>query len=126
MLIKSKKGPYLFTGCTHTGFFKILEEAKQVAGENIFFHTGGTQLNQAFKHKIQSHVGKLKSLNVTQVSPSHCSAADRVQKPFKMVFGTNYLASKSSSLSAFKVNGGAKKEITRGEIPDASTHGNPS
>ena len=94
LLVKTKKGPYLLTACTHTGFFSILEEAKRVAGENIFFHTGGTQLNRASERKIQSHVGKLKSLTVTQISPSHCSAADRVQKPFKMVFGTNYLASR--------------------------------
>lgn len=94
LLIKTKKGPYLLTACTHTGFFKILEEAKRVAGENIFFHTGGTQLNGASRSKIETHVGKLKTLNVTQISPSHCSSADRVQKSFKMVFGTNYLASR--------------------------------
>lgn len=94
LLIKTKKGPYLLTACTHTGFFNILEEAKRVAGETIFLHTGGTQLNQASESTIQSHVGKLKTLNVTRVSPSHCSAADHVQEPFKKVFGANYLASR--------------------------------
>ena len=94
LLLKTGRGPYLLTGCTHTGFFSILEEAKRVAGESIFFQTGGSQLNHASESTIQAYARKIKTLNVTRVSPSHCSAAARVQKPFKMVFGANYIGSR--------------------------------
>jgi metal-dependent hydrolase (beta-lactamase superfamily II) len=65
-----------------------------VTGQNIFFHSGGTHLQNASEKKITATVEKLKALNVTQVSPSHCSAANRVQKTFKVVYGTNYIASR--------------------------------
>ncbi len=94
LLIKTKKGPYVFNACSHTGFATILEEAKRVTGQNIFFHSGGTHLQYASEKKITATVEKLKALNVTQVSPSHCSGADRVQKAFKVVYGTNYIASR--------------------------------
>ena len=93
LLIKTKKGPYVLNGCSHTGFDTILEESKRVAEQNIFFHSGGTSLNRASETKIRATVKKIKALRVTQVSPSHCSVGDRVQKPFKEIYGTNYIPS---------------------------------
>lgn len=93
LLIKTKKGPYVLNACSHTGIATILEESKRVAGQNIFFHSGGTQLNYTVETKIKATVKKIKALRVTQVSPSHCSVGDRVQKPFEEIYGTNYIPS---------------------------------
>lgn len=93
LLIKTKKGPYVLNACSHTGIAMILEESKRVAGQNIFFHSGGTQLNYTVETKIKATVKKIKALRVTQVSPSHCSVGDRVQKPFEEIYGTNYIPS---------------------------------
>lgn len=94
LLIKTNKGPYVFNACSHTGITKILEKSKRVAGQDIYFHSGGTQLNRAInKLTIQETVNKIKAQRVSQVSPSHCSTADRVREIYKEIFNTNYIGS---------------------------------
>jgi len=94
LLIKTNKGPYVFSACSHTGITKILENSKRVAGQDIYFHSGGTQLNMT-KNKltIQKTVNKIKAQKVSQVSPSHCSTADHVLESYKEIFNTNYIGS---------------------------------
>ena len=94
LLIKTNKGPYVFNACSHTGISKILEKAKRVAGQDIYFHSGGTQLNMT-KNKltIRKTVNKIKAQGVSQVSPSHCSTADHVLESYKEIFNTNYIGS---------------------------------
>ncbi len=94
LLIITKKGPYVFTGSSHTGIATILEAAERVAGENIYFLSGGVRMRVAPKESIRATAEEIKNLGVTQVSPSHSSAVERSQEIFREVFGTNYIGSR--------------------------------
>ncbi len=92
LLIITKKGPYVFTTNSHTDFFVTLEKAKRLAGQDIFFHSGGTARRRSSEETIRANAKKLKALNIRQVSPSHSNSNhDRI---FKEVFGANYVASR--------------------------------
>ena len=92
LLIITKKGPYLFTTNSHTDFFAKLEEAKRLAGQDIFFHSGHTARRVSSEETITANARKLKALNVRQVSPSHSNPShDRI---FKEVFGANYVTAR--------------------------------
>jgi len=92
LLIITKKGPYVFTTNSHTDFFATLEEAKRLAGQDIFFHSGSTARRISSEETIRANAKKLKALNIRKVSPSHSSINH--DKIFKEVFGANYVASR--------------------------------
>jgi metal-dependent hydrolase (beta-lactamase superfamily II) len=89
LLIKTKKGPYLFTTNSHTDFFAKLEKAKHLAGQDIFFHSGHTARRVSNEETITANAKKMKDLNVRQVSPSHSDPSH--DKIFQEVFGANYV-----------------------------------
>ena len=94
LLTITKKGPYVFTGGSHTGIATILEEAKHIAEENVFFLSGAVQRRNVPEESIRATAEEIKNLGVTQVSPSHSSAVEYSQEIFREVFGTNYIGSR--------------------------------
>ena len=92
LLIITQKGPYVFTANSHTGIATILEAAERVAGENIFFLSGGARRRVATKESIRAAAEEITNLGVIQVSPSHSGANE--QEIFKEIFGTNYIISR--------------------------------
>ena len=92
LLIMTQKGPYVFTGGAHTGIATILEAAESVAGENIFFLSGGARMRSATRESIRAAAEEITNLGVIQVSPSHSSTNE--QEIFKEIFGTNYIISR--------------------------------
>jgi metal-dependent hydrolase (beta-lactamase superfamily II) len=89
LLIKTSKGPYLFTSNSHTDFFVKLAKAKQLAAQDIFFHSGHTARRVSSEKTIMDNAKKMKNLNVRQASPSHSDP--RHDKIFEEVFGANYV-----------------------------------
>jgi len=89
LLIKTKKGPYLFTTNSHTDFITKLEKAKSILGEGVFFHSGHTARRVTPDSEILATAKKMKNLNVKQISPSHSSPNH--DKIFERVFGAGYV-----------------------------------
>jgi len=94
LLLLTKKGPYLFTGCSHTGVGTIVDKASKLAGANIYHYTGGSRL----VHNPPEHTNEvaqiLKQRNVAHISPAHCSVSHEVDRVFKTAFPTRYVSSK--------------------------------
>ena len=90
LTIITKDGPYLFTTNSHTDFFKKLEKAKRVTGQEVFFHSGHTARRISPNDLIATNARRMKELGVKRVSPSHSSP--RHDRIFKEVYGNNYLA----------------------------------
>jgi metal-dependent hydrolase (beta-lactamase superfamily II) len=89
LIIKTNKGPYLFTSNSHTNFFAKLAKAKRLAGQDVYFHSGHTATKSSSKKEIVANAEKMKALNVRRVSPSHSDK--RHDKIFEEVFGANYV-----------------------------------
>lgn len=94
LLIRTDRGPYLITACSHTGVPTILDRAAQIAGRDVFFYTGGARLDFRPEKDTLETARLLKGRGVTHVSPGHCSAGHRVAETFRRTFDTGYASSR--------------------------------
>lgn len=94
LLIITARGPYLITACSHTGVPEILARAEHIAGQSVFFYTGGARLNFRPARDTQETARILKDRGVAHVSPGHCSAGHEVAALFSQTYDTGYVASR--------------------------------
>ena len=93
LVMKTEQGPYLLTGCSHTGVARIVKKATEVIGQPIFHYTGGARLKLRALEDTEQVANELTELNVTQISPGHCSVDHRVDKALKEHFQGRVLMS---------------------------------
>jgi 7,8-dihydropterin-6-yl-methyl-4-(beta-D-ribofuranosyl)aminobenzene 5'-phosphate synthase len=93
MLIKTAQGPYVLTGCSHTGVARIMEKAAALAGREIFHYTGGARLKFRGVRDTEKVADELNRLRVSQVSPGHCSIDHAVTKTMKQRFNGRVISS---------------------------------
>lgn len=85
LVIDSKKGIVVLTGCAHPGIVRIVEVAKEMMEvENIHLVIGG------FHRPPLSVVEEFREIGVEKVAPSHCSG-DAVREAFEKEYGNNYI-----------------------------------
>ena len=74
LVLDTKKGLVVITGCAHPGIVNIVEKAKQILPDkNIYLVMGGFHLSSASDSKIKSIIKDFKNIGVQKVAPSHCS-----------------------------------------------------
>ncbi|MFC2087034.1 MBL fold metallo-hydrolase [Bacteroidota bacterium] len=85
LIIDSKKGIIVITGCAHPGIAKIIEKAKKmIENEDVYLVTGG------FHHPPISVIKKFRELGVKKVAPSHCSG-DHVREAFSQEYKADFI-----------------------------------
>jgi len=85
LVINSKKGLIVITGCAHPGIVNIVKKAKEMFPEkNIYLVLGGFHFPPA---KI---ISEFKNLKVEKVAPSHCSE-DKIRELFKQKYKENFI-----------------------------------
>jgi len=85
LVILSKKGLVVITGCAHPGIVNIVKKAKEMFPQKeVYLVLGG------FHHPPLSVVGKLKKLGVEKVAPSHCSG-DEIRELFKKEYQNDFI-----------------------------------
>ncbi|MEF8845705.1 MAG: MBL fold metallo-hydrolase [Bacteroidales bacterium] len=76
LMIHSKKGLIVMTGCAHPGIVKIVRRAKELTGkESVYLVVGG------FHRPPRSTVKEFRELGVEKVAPTHCTG-DKVRNAF--------------------------------------------
>ena len=76
LIINSKRGLIIITGCAHPGIVNIVKKAKELMKEEgVYLVVGG------FHHPPISVVEEFKELGVKKVAPSHCTG-DSVRDAF--------------------------------------------
>ncbi|MCF7874039.1 MAG: MBL fold metallo-hydrolase [Candidatus Omnitrophica bacterium] len=94
LVVKSKKGLVVVTGCSHPGVVKIVEKAKEnFKDEDIHLVFGGFHLMNKEKREIKLIVQKLKDLGINYVGPTHCTGYE-AQQFFRQVFKNKYISIK--------------------------------
>ena len=93
LVMRTDQGPYLLTGCSHTGVARIVKKATEIIGQSIFHYTGGARLKFRSLKDTEHVANDLTEMNVSQISPGHCSVDHRVDKALKEHFQGQVLMS---------------------------------
>ncbi len=93
LVMRTDQGPYLLTGCSHTGVAKIVKKATEIIGQPIFHYTGGARLKLREIEDTEHVAKELTEMNVSQISPGHCSVDHRVDNSLKEHFRGRVLMS---------------------------------
>ena len=74
LLIETKGGWAVITGCGHAGLINTLNYTKEIIGNGrIFAVIGGLHLFQASAERIQATTENLQSFGVELIAPCHCT-----------------------------------------------------
>lgn len=90
LILNTKKGLIIITGCAHPGVVDIIEKAKRMTGEDIYLVLGGLHLSRAPEKRIKNIIDSFRELKVKKAAPCHCSG-DRARELFKKEYGEDYI-----------------------------------
>ena len=90
LIINSKRGLILITGCAHPGIINIIEKAMKMFNKRVLFVFGGFHLKGKSDDAIKAVIGRFVSLGVKKVGGSHCTGR-RAMQLFKAKYGKNYI-----------------------------------
>lgn len=104
LIIRTKAGLIIMTGCAHPGILKMVEAARDSADGDILLVMGGFHLEWATTGRIQKVISAFRQLHVQYVGPCHC-CGHRARSLFERCYGKNY------------INIGAGKVIAVAKLP---------
>ena len=90
LVIKTKKGNILITGCAHPGIVNVVRKARELSDKNIYLVLGGFHLSGISDSELNSIIKDFKELGVHKVAPCHCSG-ERCQELFKREYKHNFI-----------------------------------
>ena len=91
LVLNTKEGLVIVTGCSHPGIDKIVKKAhKMFPDEPICLVTGGFHLGSTPKYKIKKIVNSIHKLKVKYIAPSHCTGSTATEI-FREKWGDNFL-----------------------------------
>jgi 7,8-dihydropterin-6-yl-methyl-4-(beta-D-ribofuranosyl)aminobenzene 5'-phosphate synthase len=70
--IKTSKGAFIISGCSHSGICNMCEYAKQVTGQKLHGAMGGFHLFENDKKAVEGTLNYFKSEKVPHLYPMHC------------------------------------------------------
>jgi 7,8-dihydropterin-6-yl-methyl-4-(beta-D-ribofuranosyl)aminobenzene 5'-phosphate synthase len=95
LVLKTKNGLTIITGCAHPGILKMVEKAKtKFPDESIYLVLGGFHLVESDKRAIEIVAENFKKMNIIKAGPTHCSG-DMAEEIFKRSYGDNCISIKA-------------------------------
>ena len=91
LVINSKKGLIVITGCAHPGIVNIVKKAKEMfPKEKVYLVLGGFHLLRASDSELKGIIENFKKLGVQKVAPCHCSG-NRCRELFKKEYQNDFI-----------------------------------
>lgn len=91
LILKTKNGISVLTGCSHPGIVEMLQIIKKhFSNEKLYFVGGGFHLMDADINDIENVVSAFKKMGVQKAGPSHCSGYN-AETIFKREYGENFI-----------------------------------
>ena len=84
LIIDSKKGLIVITGCAHPGIVNIIKKVKKLMKKDVYLAVGG------FHHPPLSCIKEFRKLKVRKVAPSHCTG-DLVRESFRKEYKKDFI-----------------------------------
>ena len=91
LIVKTKEGLVVITGCAHPGIVDILEEVKKLTSEDIYLVLGGFHLGGESDSKLKEIIKSFRELGVKKAAPCHCSG-DRTRELFKEEYKEDFIS----------------------------------
>ncbi len=92
LVIKTKNGISIITGCAHPGILKIIKTVKVAFPDEILYLImGGFHLIETDSRIINLLVSEFKKMEVKKVGPTHCSG-NLAEEIFKVHYSKNFLS----------------------------------
>ena len=90
LMVKTREGLVVVTGCAHPGVVNIVREAKELTGDEVYLVLGGFHLASKSEKEITQIISEMKGLGVRKVAPCHCSGST-ARRLFKESFKADYI-----------------------------------
>ena len=90
LVVRTKKGLLVITGCAHPGIVKIVRTARNLLKDDVVLVMGGFHLEWATKGKLEKIISAFEELGVCYVGPCHCTG-EKAKSLFQAHFGRNYI-----------------------------------
>ncbi len=95
IILKTKNGLTVITGCAHPGVLKMVEKAKaRFPAEPVYLVLGGFHLMESDKRAIEIVVENFKRMNILKAGPTHCSGG-AAEDIFKKYYEGNFVPIKA-------------------------------
>lgn len=72
LVVKTKKGAVVISGCSHAGVCNISQYAKEITGQNLYAVIGGFHLFEQNSETVDKTVAFFTQENVQHLFPMHC------------------------------------------------------
>lgn len=96
LVIKTRKGLVVISGCAHKGIVNILNSASEYFQDDIYGVIGGSHLMDAPPERIQKTVESFKKLNPEIIALGHCTGFDALCL-FRREFGDKFIPLESGA-----------------------------
>lgn len=96
LVIRTRKGLVIVTGCAHPGIVKIVEKAKEMYDEPVYLVMGGFHLGDKSDHQLNEIINAFRNLGVQKVAPCHCTG-DKAIARFKAEYGEDFIRAGAGS-----------------------------
>jgi 7,8-dihydropterin-6-yl-methyl-4-(beta-D-ribofuranosyl)aminobenzene 5'-phosphate synthase len=90
LVLKTRRGLVIVTGCAHPGIVEIVEHATDVFKEKVYLLIGGFHLMGYSPSELKKIARRLDALKVEKIAPCHCSG-DKARDFFKDYYKDNYI-----------------------------------
>ncbi|MBL7130977.1 MAG: MBL fold metallo-hydrolase [Candidatus Omnitrophica bacterium] len=90
LVLETREGLTILTGCAHPGIIKIIENVKQNISGNIYLVLGGFHLMGRHKKTVTPIINRFKQLEIEKVAPSHCTGK-ATTRLFQEEYGDNFI-----------------------------------
>ncbi len=90
LVLNTKKGLVVITGCSHPGIVEMLKEIKSAFNKNIYLVIGGFHLLNKSENEMDEIISEIKTIGVVKCGATHCTGEKQIQM-IRNAFGTNFV-----------------------------------
>lgn len=103
IVVRSRRGLYVLSSCSHSGVAAIVDRARELFGEQVYYFSGGARLIFRGEADTATVARALTERGVRRVSPSHCSLSHAVEQRFADAFAGGFEPSRLGARVALEV-----------------------
>ncbi|MBU4376639.1 MAG: MBL fold metallo-hydrolase [Candidatus Omnitrophica bacterium] len=91
LMVKTKNGLSVITGCAHPSIIKILGRVKEKFPDDVIYSVfGGFHLKEDDKRAVEIAAERFKEMKIKKAGPTHCSG-EVAEEIFKEQYGDNFI-----------------------------------
>ena len=90
LVIDTRKGLVVMTGCSHPGIVAMLKEIKKEFNKNIYMVFGGFHLMNSSDSEMENIISAMKDIGVVKCGATHCTGEKQIDM-FRKAFASDFV-----------------------------------